>query len=120
MMQQLSFAVTAFTFFAASLAAQEVFTPGNGVSLPTVVKQVRPEYTEAAKAARIEGDVVMQAIVLADGRVGDVAVTKSLDSVNGLDDQAVTALKLWVFEPGTKDGIPVAVRIYVQTRFTLK
>ena len=119
-MQRFSFVVTVFTLFAVSLAAQEVFTPGDGVSLPTVVTQVRPQYTEAAKAARIEGDVVMQAVVLADGTVGDVAVTKSLDSVNGLDEQAVTALKLWVFEPGTKDGKPVAVRIYVQSRFTLK
>ena len=62
----------------------------------------------------------MQAVVLIDGTVGDVTVTKSLDSVNGLDEQAVTAPKQWVFKPGTKDGKPVAVRIYVQSRFTLK
>ena len=119
-MRRFNFLVTVFALFAASLSAQEVFTPGDGVSLPTVVKQVRPDYTEAAKVARIEGDVVMQAVVLADGSVGDVTVTKSLDSVNGLDEQAVNALKQWEFNPGTRDGKPVAVRIYVQTRFTLK
>jgi len=119
-MRRLSSFVTVFALLAAVLSAQEVFTPGNGVSLPTVVNQVRPNYTEAAKAARTEGDVVMQAVVLADGTIGDVTVTKSLDSVNGLDEQAVAALKQWQFKPGTKDGEPVAVQINVQMRFTLK
>ncbi len=103
-----------------SASAQEVFTPGEGVSAPTAVTVVRPDYTEAAIAARIEGEVVMTAVVLADGTVGDVTVTKSLDSVNGLDEQAVNALKQWRFEPGMKDGKPVAVQVYVQSRFALK
>jgi protein TonB len=111
---------TVLVLLVAGLGAQEVFDAGNGVSVPTVVKEVKPEYTEAAKAARIQGDVVMKAVVLSDGSVGDVIVTKSLDSVNGLDDQAVAALKQWEFKPGVKDGNPVAVRITVQTTFTLK
>lgn len=49
-----------------------------------------------------------------------MTATQSLDSVNGLDEQAVNALKQWEFKPGMKDGKPVAVRIYVQSRFTLK
>ena len=109
-----------FALFVALLSAQEGFPPGNGGSLPTVVKQVKPNYTEAAKAARIEGDVVMKVVVLADGSVGDVTVTKSLDSVNGLDGQAVDAMKQWQFKPGEKDGQPVAVQVAVEMRFTLK
>jgi periplasmic protein TonB len=113
---------TLFVFFALGwlVSAQEVFTPGDGVALPTVVKQVRPDYTEAAKAARIEGNVGLQAVVLADGTVGEVSVKQSLDSVNGLDQQAVDALKQWLFKAGTKDGKPVAVRIAVEMTFTLK
>src|SRR5262245_27927026 len=100
--------------------AQEVNRPGNGVTLPTVVKQVNPEYTPEAKDQHIEGVVILSAVVRADGTVGDVAVTESLDSIYGLDQQAVKAMKEWAFKPGTKNGKPVAVRIDVQMQFKLK
>jgi protein TonB len=103
-----------------TVQAQEVFQPGNGVSLPSVVMQVKAEYTTEARAARIEGIVVLDAVVLSDGKVGDVTVSRSLDNTFGLDQQAVKAMKQWVFKPGTKDGRPVAVRIQVQVNFTLK
>jgi periplasmic protein TonB len=119
-MRRFNFFAAVFALFVASPSAQEVFKPGNGVSVPTVVRQVRPDYTEAAKAARIEGDVILQAVVLADGMVGEVTVTDSLDSANGLDEQAVKAMKQWQFKPGEKDSQPVAVQIAVQMRFTLK
>jgi TonB family protein len=47
-------------------------------------------------------------------------VVQSLDSEYGLDDEAVKALKQWEFEPGTKDGAPVAVRVDVEMTFKLK
>jgi protein TonB len=85
-----------------------------------VVKEVKAEYTEEAKQNRIEGNVGLGAVVLADGKVGDVGVEESLDSIYGLDKNAVAAMKQWVFKPGVKDGKPVAVRIHVQMAFTLK
>lgn len=100
--------------------AQEPQGPGKGVTLPIVVKRINPEYTPEAMAERIEGMVGLSVVVRADGTVGDVAVTKSLDSVHGLDQQAVKALKQWEFKPGTKDGQPVAVRVDVEMTFTLK
>jgi TonB family protein len=100
--------------------AQEVFNPGNGVTLPTVVREVRPDYTEAAKAEHLEGRVVLGVVVRADGTVGDVTVDESLDKVYGLDDQAVKAATQWTFKPGTKDGKAVAVRVHIELRFTLK
>jgi protein TonB len=102
-------------------AAQEtVYTPGNGVRLPKVVKQVTAMYTQEAKDAHIEGTVGLSTVVLADGTVGEVKVTQSLDTTYGLDDEAVKAMKQWTFEPGTKDGKAVAVRVTVQLTFTLK
>jgi protein TonB len=81
---------------------------------------VKPVYTDAAREARLQGEVHLEAVVLADGSVGDVIVTKSLDTEHGLDQQAIDAMKQWVFEPGAKDGQPVAVRVDAQITFALE
>jgi TonB family protein len=95
-----------------------VYTVGDGVSAPVVVKQVKPQYTAEAKRAKIQGTVTLEAIVETDGTVGDVSVTKGLEP--GLDEQAVKALRLWRFEPGKKDGKAVRVRITLEMTFTLR
>jgi protein TonB len=64
--------------------------------------------------------VLLNAVVLKDGSVGDVQVDRSLDRDSGLDQAAVDAMKQWVFKPGTKDGKPVAVRIHVELTFSLR
>jgi len=106
--------------FLATARAQEVLTPGTGVTLPVVVHEVKPDYTPEAKAARVQGTVLLATVVLADGSVGDVTVARSLDTTYGLDQQAVNAAKQWTFKPGTKDGKPVAVRVNIELKFTLK
>ncbi len=62
----------------------------------------------------------LEAVVLTTGEVGDVEVTQSLDTVYGLDDEAVKAIRQWRFEAGTKDGKAVAVRVEVEMTFKLK
>ena len=105
----------------AALHAQQVVDgKALGVTLPKVVSEVKPQYTPEAMQARIEGAVFITAVVRTDGTPNDIKITKSLDSKHGLDKQAVTALRQWRFEPGRKDGKPVAVRITVEMRFTLK
>jgi protein TonB len=96
-----------------------VYEPGNGVSLSTLIKEVKPAYTAAAIAARIQGTVLLAAVVLPNGAVGEVTVLRSLDTKYGLDDQAVAAAKQWLFAPGMKDGVPVAVRVTIEMSFTL-
>jgi len=123
MRRVLTFAVCGLIAASTTLFAQQnstVYRTGNGVSLPVVVKQVNPEYTNEAREQRIEGVVGLSCIVRPDGRVTDVTVTQSLDSVFGLDRQAVAAMEKWEFKPGTKDDKPVAVQISVQMSFTLK
>ena len=100
--------------------AAQVYDPGNGVTLPVVVRQVQAHYTPAAMGARLEGTVVLQSVVLVDGTVGDVRVIQSLDTEHGLDEQAIAAMKQWIFKPGRRDGKPVAVRIHCEMTFTLK
>ena len=60
--------------------------------------------------ARIQGVVVLGAIVPVDGTPSEITIVRSLDSTYGLDEQAIAALKQWKFEPGMKEGKPVAVR----------
>jgi protein TonB len=69
--------------------------------------------------AKIEGEVVIEAVVLSDGTVGGVKIAKSLDALYGLDEQAVRSVKQWVFKPGRKDGQPVAVRVQITCAFTM-
>ena len=97
-----------------------VYEPGNGVSRPTTVKEVRPAYTPQALAARIQGGVLLAVIVLSDGTVGEVTVIRSLDTMFGLDAEAVSAAKQWLFTPGTKDGQAVAVRVTIEFTFTVR
>jgi len=104
-----------------SAAGQDtVYAPGNGVTLPALQKNVQPDYTPEAKRRQIQGTVFLKAVVLADGTVGEVTVERSLDTTYGLDEQAVKAMKQWLFTPGKKDGKPVAVRVSVEMTFTLK
>jgi protein TonB len=103
------------------LAQETVYsTDDKGVTVPAVTRQVRAEYTSEAMQNRIEGTVQLSVVVQADGKVGEVRVTESLDSVYGLDAQAVKAMKQWEFRPGTKDGNAVAVRVAVKIKFTLQ
>jgi protein TonB len=110
----------ALAFVAVGFAQGTVYTPGDGVTLPRVLKQVKANYTNEAREQRIEGKVLLAVVVRGDGSVGDVAVKESLDSVYGLDREAVQAMKQWQFKPGEKDGKAVAVRVDVAMTFTLK
>lgn len=87
--------------------------------MPALVREVKPLYTAQAIAARIQGEVLLSAVVFADGNVGEVTVVRSLDTQYGLDAQAVSAVKQWLFNPGQKDGVAVAVRVTIAISFTL-
>lgn len=102
--------------FAAAGYAQEVARE----QAPVLVREVKPDYTSEARKARIQGTVTMDVVVVEDGTVGEVKVTRSLDEEYGLDEQAVKAVKQWRFRPGTKDGKPVPVRVSIDMTFTLK
>jgi TonB family protein len=98
----------------------QVFDIGNGVTSPRVTHEVKADYTKAALDAKVQGEVWLSVVVKKDGSVGDVQVRQSLDTEFGLDDAAVAAMRQWTFEPARRDGEPVAVRVTVEMRFTLK
>jgi TonB family protein len=96
-----------------------VYQPGNGVSAPQLVKDAKPQYTAEAMRRKIEGAVLMEAVIGIEGRVTDIKVVTSLDSVYGLDDAALTAARQWQFKPGMKDNKPVPVLVTIEMAFTL-
>jgi TonB family protein len=96
-----------------------VLRPGAGVTAPVLVQETKPNYTGEAMRARIQGLVELECVVQTDGSVGPVRVTRSLDAMYGLDEQATRTLKQWRFRPGMKDGTPVPVVVAVQMSYTL-
>jgi len=97
-----------------------VYRPGNGVELPRVIQEVRPQYTADAMRAKVQGTVWVECVVMPDGTVGEATVTKSLDSVFGLDQEALKAAKRWRFVPGRRLGQPVSVLVTIELTFTLR
>ena len=97
-----------------------VYRPGNGVTVPRVVREVRPNYTSDAMRAKVQGVVVLECVVRPDGSVTDIQVIRSLDPTFGLDQEAIKAAKQWRFTPGTRLGEPVPVLISIELTFTLR
>lgn len=96
------------------------YRPGAGIALPTVLREVKPAYTADAMRAKVQGSVWLECIVMTDGSVGDVKVTRSLDPIFGLDQEAIKAAKMWRFRPGMRQGEPVPVIITIELTFTLR
>jgi periplasmic protein TonB len=90
---------------------------GGGVSAPNVIYAPDPEFSEEARKAKFQGTVVLWVVVGPDGRTHEVRVRRTLGM--GLDEKAIEAIRLWKFEPGRKDGIPVAVQVNVEVNFRL-
>lgn len=96
------------------------YRPGNGVTQPRLLREFKPNYTADAMRAKIQGVVWLEAVVLENGSVGQVRVTRSLDPTFGLDQEAERTVKKWVFAPGTRLGQPVPVLIEIEMSFTLR
>jgi TonB family protein len=93
-----------------------VYRPGNGVTAPTLLVQVRPTYTAYALRAKIQGSVLLELVVQRDGTPRDIRVIRSLDR-EGLDREAILAVEQWRFSPGRRDGVPVDVLVTVVMDF---
>ena len=94
-----------------------LFHVGNGVSAPVAIYTPSPEFSEEARKAKYQGAVVLSGIVGVDGRVHEARVVRALGM--GLDQKALDVIKLWKFDPGKKDGRPVAVEMQLEIDFNL-
>ena len=95
-----------------------VFRVGGGVTPPLVLQRVEPQYSEEARKARIQGTVVLEAIIRKDGSVDVMRIVKSLGY--GLEENAIHALKQWRFKPGMRNGVPVDVALNIEVNFNLR
>ena len=88
---------------------------GGDVKAPIPTNRVDPEYTEAARKARIAGIVVVEAVIDRNGNVDRVRIVKGLPA--GLGESAVAAVRQWKFKPGTLNGTPVDVIFNLTVNF---
>jgi TonB family protein len=94
-----------------------VYEPGGNVTRPKLVHSVEPAFSTKSNEAFVEGTVTVSAVVTKRGVLTDMQVVKGLSAAQ--DRSALDALKEWRFEPGTKDGKPVNVRVKIQVDFHL-
>ncbi|MEQ1949207.1 MAG: energy transducer TonB [Bryobacteraceae bacterium] len=94
-----------------------VYRIGGGVSAPSVLSKVEPEYSEEARKAKWQGTVVLQLVVDDQGRPQNLKVLRSLGL--GLDQKAIEAVEKWRFKPGMKDGKAVPVMATIEVNFRL-
>ena len=54
------------------------YRPGSGITAPSILREVKPDYTEEGRRRNIEGDVVLEIVVRRDGTVGSVKLLQGL------------------------------------------
>ncbi len=95
---------------------EPIIVAGN-VQPPVLVTSVEPVYPEDARLQRVQGKVILQAVIDTEGRVRSV---KALRSVPLLEPAAVAAVKQWRYRPATLDGAPVPVYFTIVVTFQLE
>jgi len=90
---------------------------GGEIRPPQRVTDVTPIYPQIARAARVEGIVILEAVIAEDGAVRDVRVLRSLPL---LDAAAIDAVRQWRFTPTLLNGQPVPVVMTVTVAFKLR
>ena len=91
---------------------------GGNINPPVKIFYPQPRYTEEARLSRIQGVVILEAIIDANGDVHDVKILKALPM--GLSESAVETALQWKFEPATQYGKPVPVFLNLTIRFSLQ
>lgn len=96
--------------------------PGIGnVTNPTLIPgtKVQPEYPELARQARLEGHVILQAVIMRDGSVSEIQVLRCDRPKMGFEENAVAAVEQWRYTPATQNGRPVDVYLTINVAFSL-
>jgi protein TonB len=92
--------------------ATEVVTP------PARIRTVSSEYPQAALAAQLEGDVLLEAVVTAEGKVSDVSIVRSVHPL--LDESARKAVRQYEYTPARRNGVAQAATVRMTVSFRLR
>ena len=87
-----------------------------GVTRGLLIKRVEPSYPPLARAARVQGEVVLTAIINTNGEI------QNLQLVSGhpmLVPQAIEAVRQWRYKPYLLNGQPVEVETTITVIFSL-
>ena len=90
---------------------------GGGVTAPSILSRIEPEYSEAARVAKHQGNVLINLQIDPAGFATNLRIDRMLGF--GLDANAMEAVKEWRFKPGLKEGKPVAVEANIEVNFRL-
>jgi protein TonB len=99
------------------IPSEEPMRVGGEVKEPIEISRVRPQYPEAARKARMQGVVILEAIITKDGNVESVRILRGINPL--LDNAAVRAVQQWKYKPATFNGRAVPVYLTVTVTFTL-
>lgn len=94
-----------------------VYEPGGDVRPPKLIHYVEPKFSGDSKEAYVEGTVKISTVITTDGEASECRVVRGL--TEGQNKTAVEALQQWKFQPGTKGGKAVQVRVTVEVDFHL-
>ena len=90
---------------------------GGHIKAPARIKYVAPAYPDIAQKVRVQGVVIIEAVIGVDGKVEQARILRSQPL---LDDAALTAVRAWEYTPTLLNGRPTAVIMTVTLMFTLK
>ena len=96
---------------------QKAIRVGGQIKQPKKLKDVAPVYPDIAKQARVQGIVILEAIIDPQGSVTNVRVLRSIPL---LDNAAIAAVKQWRYEPTLLNGVPVPIVMTVTVNFSLQ
>jgi eukaryotic-like serine/threonine-protein kinase len=88
------------------------------VTGPELIRRVTPAYPPVARAAELEGNVILSGLIGVDGKVRDITVVRSVHPL--LDMAARKALSEYEFKPARRNGTPIPWPIRLEVPFTLK
>lgn len=96
-----------------------IYTLGSGVTMPQIIVQTTPSYTDDAIKGKVQGVVILQAIIRKNGRVDSFKVIRGLG--HGLEESAIQEISTnWRFRPGTLNGTGVDVLATIEVQFNLR
>ena len=95
----------------------DVLKVGGAIKPPTKLVNVAPRYPDDALKAKVQGAVVLDVVLDADGVPTDVQVAQGVPM---LDAAAIEAVRQWRYEPTLMNGVPVPIAMTVTVNFTLE